>query len=120
MNIIAKRFLECWAYDVWVLASITNLDRYYAPTVSVNANGKVLSRKDLEAHCAWCKENEKINSFEIADVLAEGKKIAFRLRYIFTDQNQQIKEGENMVIFHLDDNGKIHAVWVKSSEAFNT
>lgn len=120
MNIIAKRFLECWFHDVWVLGSTTNMNHYYAQTVNVNANGETLSRKDLEAHCVWCRNNEKVNHFEIADVIAEGSKIAFRLRYSSTNQNQQMKEGENLVLFHLDEQGKIQAVWVKSSEPFNT
>lgn len=119
MNIIAKRFLESWFHDVWVLSSVKNIDRYYSPSAAGFFNGEKLTLENLKEHCAWCKENERITSYEFADVIAEGNKIAFRIQYHFTDHEGAKKSGENMVIFHLDAKGKIQSIWVKSSEHFS-
>ncbi|VEB36000.1 Uncharacterised protein [Legionella sainthelensi] len=48
MSIIAKRFLESWFYDVWVLSSVENMKRYYANSVTGEFNGEILSREELE------------------------------------------------------------------------
>lgn len=60
MSIIAKRFLESWFYDVWVLSSVENMKRYYANSVTGEFNGEILSREELEKHCSWGKDNEKL------------------------------------------------------------
>lgn len=118
MNIFAIRFLKNWFKDVWVISSVENMARYYATSVTGEFNGEAFTRKDLEAHCIWCKDNEKITSFEFADVIAEGNKIAFRIKFKFINSDKIENNAENMVIFHLDDMGKIKKVWTKSSEKF--
>ncbi len=119
MSIIAKRFLESWFYDVWVLSSVENMDRYYATSVKGEFNGEALSRKELEKHCAWGKDNEKITHFEFVDVVSEDNKIAFCIQFQFTDKANTMKKAENIGIMHLDQKGKIHSIRVKSSEQFS-
>ncbi|KTC93182.1 hypothetical protein [Legionella cincinnatiensis] len=119
MSIIAKRFLESWFYDVWVLSSVENMKRYYATSVTGEFNGETLSREELEKHCAWGKDNEKITHFEFIDVVSEDNKIAFCIQFQFTDQTNNIKKAENIGIMHLDPKGKIHSITVKSSEQFS-
>lgn len=117
-SLLAKRLLENWFKNVWVQADVTHMDDYYATTVEGEFNRKPFTRADLEEHCAWCKQNEKITSFEIVDVISECNKIAFRVQYQFIDQYEKHQEAENMGIFHLNDQGKITKIWVKSSEQF--
>ena len=117
-NLLAKRLLENWFKHVWVQSSIAHMDDYYAATVDGEFNRKPFARENLEEHCAWCKKNEKITHFEFRDVIAEANKIAFRVYYQFIDQHEKKQEGENMGIFHLNDQGKIAKIWVKSSEQF--
>jgi hypothetical protein len=117
-SLLAKRLLENWFKHVWVLADVSHMEDYYAAAVQGEFNRNPFTRENLEEHCAWCKKNEKITEFEIADVVAEGNKIAFRVRYRFIDQHGKPQEAENMGIFHLDKQGKIAKIWVKSSEQF--
>ncbi|WP_115711584.1 hypothetical protein [Legionella sainthelensi] len=119
MSIIAKRFLESWFYDVWVLSSVENMKRYYANSVTGEFNGEILSREELEKHCSWGKDNEKISQFEFIDVVSEDNKIAFRIQFKFTDRESTIKKAENIGIMHLDEEGKIRSITVKSSEQFS-
>ncbi|WP_028387658.1 hypothetical protein [Legionella fairfieldensis] len=119
MSIIAKRFLESWFYDVWVLSSVENMGRYYAASVTGEFNGEVLSRAELEKHCAWGKDNEKITQFAFVDVVAADNKIAFRIQFQFTNKANSIKKAENIGIMHLDPEGKIDLITVKSSEQFS-
>lgn len=119
MSIIARRFLESWFHDVWVLSSVENMARYYASSVKGTFNGETLSRKELEKHCAWAKDNEKITHFEFFDVVSEDNKIAFRIRFQFTDNKNNNQHAENIGIMQLDDCGKIHLINVKSSEQFS-
>ncbi len=119
MNMIAKRFLESWFYDVWVLSSVENMERYYAASLKGEFNGEIFSRLELEKHCAWAKNNEKITHFEFIDVVAEENKIAFRIQFQFTDNANNNKHAENIGIMQLDQQGKIHQICVKSSEQFS-
>lgn len=115
---LAKRLLENWFKHVWVQANIAHMDDYYADDVQGEFNQTSFTRANLEEHCAWCKKNEKITEFTISDVIAEDNKIAFRVHYYFVDQHGKTKEAENMGIFHLNSQGKIAKIWVKSSEQF--
>lgn len=119
MNILAKRFLENCFHDVWILASLENIDRYYSKKVTGIFDDEAVSRKDIEDQCAWCKENEKITKVNFPEVIAEGNKIAFRVQLIFTDPLGQEKKAENMMIYHLDSDGRINKIWKKSSEKFS-
>lgn len=51
MNIFAKKFLENCFHDVWVLASVENMDRYYTKTVTGIFDGNPVSRKDIGEQC---------------------------------------------------------------------
>ena len=117
-NVVAIRFLENWFNHVWVQGSVAHMNDYYAKTVVGEFNRKSFERKDLEEHCAWSKKNEKVTKYEFRDIISEENKIAFRLYYEFRDQHGKQKDGENTVIFHLNEEGKIAKVWVKSSEQF--
>lgn len=116
--VIAKRFLENWFHRVWVESDVSHMDDYYAKKVNGEFNRKPFTRENLEEHCHWCKTNEKIIKFEIKDVIVSETKIAFRIQYEFLDQHGTQHEAENMGIFHLNEEGKIANIWVKSSEEF--
>jgi hypothetical protein len=116
MTTFAKQFLENCFHDVWVLASPKNMDRYYSKTVTGVFNGKQISRKDIEEQVVWCKDNEKNLRVKFPDVIAEGNEIAFRVQLTFNDQTGQIKIAENMMIYHLDEDGRIDKIWKKSNE----
>ena len=116
MNPIAKRFLENCFHDVWILSSVENMDRYYSKAVTGIFNGKSVTRKDIEAQCKWGKDNEKISHIEFPEVISENNKIAFRVQFHFTDETGKQKSAENMMIYHLDNEGKIHEIWKNSIE----
>ena len=99
-----------------VLASVENIDRYNSKSVTGIFNDEPVSRKDIEDQCNWCNDNEKITGVVFPDVIAEDNKIAFRVQLSFTDQDGVQKAAENMMIYHLDEEGKIYKIWKKSSE----
>ncbi len=117
-SLLAKRLLENWFNHVWVQTNVAHMDDYYADDVQGEFNQSPFTRVNLEEHCAWCKKNEKIREFTISDVIAEGNKIAFRVQYHFIDQHGKTQEAENMGIFHLNNQGKIEKIWVKSNAQF--
>lgn len=116
--LIAKRFLENWFFRVWVQSDTSQMDDYYAKFVEGEFNCSSFTRDNLEEHCRWCKTHEKITHFEVKDLIAAEGKIAFRMYYQFIDQDGNRKDAENMGIFHLNAEGKIEKIWVKSSEQF--
>lgn len=115
----AKKFIEGWFQKVWVNSSIEQLKLLYDEEVQVTANGAQYDRKGLIKHCEWCKANEKISSVDYLDIVAEGRVIAFRLKYQYSNEDNLALEGENIGIMHLNREHKIIQIDVKSSEEFN-
>lgn len=115
----AQHFLEKLFADLWSNPTPEKVDEFYHQDMKGYISGKEISIVDIKQRTIFSqKQYSKINT-EIADVIAEGDRIAARLiQTTFSEDKAEKKVYEILVIYKLRD-GKVCEMWSLSNPPLN-